>query len=90
MATKAKLACRASAQHFLNEIMVAIFDFNGIGRLRRVRNLYQGGSRRSKTRRGVRVGECSPIPLLLPPPSNSKRIMAGRIKEHELITLTPA
>ena len=89
MATR-KLACRASAQYFLNEIMVAIFDFNGIGRLRRVRNLYQGGSRRSKTRRGVRVGECSPFSLLLPPPSNSKRIMAGRVKERELITLTPA
>ena len=37
--------------------MAAIFDFNGNGRLGRERNLYQGGCRRSKVRRGVGVGE---------------------------------
>ena len=35
--------------------MAAIFDFNGSGRLGRGRgiNLYQGGGRRSKIRKGV-------------------------------------
>ena len=32
--------------------MVAIFDNNGSGKLRREINLYQGGDRRSKIRRG--------------------------------------
>lgn len=65
MATR-KLACRASAQYFLNEIMVAIFDFNGIGRLRRVRNLYQGGQ---STVKNKERGEGGGVLALPPPPS---------------------
>ena len=37
--------------------MAAIFYFNDNGRLRRGRNLYQGGERRSRIRRGARLGE---------------------------------
>ena len=36
--------------------MAAIIDFDGSGRLGREINLYQGGDRRSKLRRGVGVG----------------------------------
>ena len=42
---------------FILNIMAAIFNFNGSGRLGRGINLYQGGGRRSKIRRGVGVGE---------------------------------
>ena len=38
--------------NFITKIMVAIFDNNGSGKLRREINLYQGGDRRSKIRRG--------------------------------------
>ena len=37
--------------------MAAIFDFMGSGGLRRKRNLYQGGGRRSKMKTGVGVEE---------------------------------
>ena len=43
--------------NFITKIMAAIFDNNGSGKLRREINLYQGGGRRSKIRRGVGVGE---------------------------------
>ena len=43
--------------NFITNIMAAIFDFNGSGKLGRGKNLYQGGGRRSKIRRGVGVGE---------------------------------
>ena len=39
--------------NFIANIMAAIFDFNGSGRLGRGINLYQGGGRRSKIRKGV-------------------------------------
>ena len=42
--------------YFIKSIMAAIFDFNGSRRLGREINLYQGGSRWSKIRRGVGVG----------------------------------
>ena len=38
-------------------ITAAISDFNGRGKLERERNLFQGGERWSKIRRGVGVGE---------------------------------
>ena len=38
--------------NFITNIMAAIFDFNGSGRLGRGINLYQGGGRRSKIRKG--------------------------------------
>ena len=41
---------------FLRKIMAATFYFSGSRRLGRERNLYQGGGRRSKLRRGVGVG----------------------------------
>ena len=40
---------------FVTKIMATIFDFNGSRRLRRERNLYQGGGCQSKIRRGVEV-----------------------------------
>ena len=43
--------------NFITNIMAAIIDFDGSGRLGREINLYQGGGRRSKLRRGVGVGE---------------------------------
>ena len=43
--------------NFTTNIVAAFFDFNGSGRLRREINLYQGGGRRSKIRRGVGVAE---------------------------------
>ena len=43
--------------NFTTNIIAAVFDFNGSGRLRREINLYQGGGRRSKIRRGVGVAE---------------------------------
>ena len=43
--------------NFITNIMAAIFDFDGSGRPGREINLYQGGGRRSKLRRGVGVGE---------------------------------
>ena len=52
------IACRAGVilaseiSNFITNIMAAIFDFNGSGRLGRGINLYQGGGRRSKIRRG--------------------------------------
>ena len=47
----------------LNEIMAAILDFNGSGRLGRERNFYQEGGRRSNMRRGVGLGgEDYPLP----------------------------
>ena len=42
---------------FLRKIMAATFYFSGSRRLGREINLYQGGGRRSKLRRGVGVGE---------------------------------
>ena len=58
--------------NFITKIMAAIFNFNDSGRLGREINLYQGGVRRSKVRRGVRGVRwrlVSPFPLPLPPPS---------------------
>ena len=42
---------------FLTKIMATTLDFNGSRTLGRERNLYQGGGRRSKIRRGVGVGK---------------------------------
>ena len=49
--------------------MTTNFDFNGSGRLERERNLYQGGGRWSKIRRGVGVGSEYYSLLLSPLPS---------------------
>ena len=51
------LASKRMPSIFLAKIMAAIFYFNDNGRLRRERNLYQGGERRSRIRRGARLGE---------------------------------
>ena len=48
--------CKRVLSYFITNIMATIFDFNGSGRLGREINLYQGGSRWSKIRRGVGVG----------------------------------
>lgn len=42
---------------FTVKTIAAVFDFYNSGKLGRERNLYQGGCRRSKIRRGVGVGE---------------------------------
>ena len=86
------LTCRAGVilTGECSVIMAATFNLNGSGTLGRKRNLYQGGGRRSKKRRGVGMGEWrlpsrpSPYPTVH---SNSKSIMAGRINDHELKTL---
>ena len=73
--------------------MAAIFDFNGSGRLGKGINLYQGGGRRSKIRRGVGVGEdygfFSPLPRPLPPPFTltANQNLAGRANDRELSAL---
>ena len=51
------LASKRMLSIFLAKIMAAIFYFNDNGRLRRERNLYQGGERRSRIRRGARLRE---------------------------------
>ena len=42
---------------FLTEIIAAIFNYNGSGRLGGERNFHKRGGRRSIIRRGVGVGE---------------------------------
>ena len=64
---------RTFSEWMLSIFLAAIFDFNGSRRLGRERNLYQGGGRPSKMRRGVH--------------SNSKSNMAGRMNDRQLITL---
>ena len=62
---------------------------NGSERLGREKNLFQGGSRRSKIRRGVGVGERR-LHFSVPPPHrplNCKSNMAGRINDCEFIAL---
>ena len=62
---------------------------NGSERLGREKNLFQGGGRRSKIRRGVGVGERR-LHLSVPPPHrplNCKSNMAGRINDCEFIAL---
>ena len=66
---------------FITKIMAAIFDFNGSERLGREKNLFQGGGRRSKIRKGVGVGERRlhfSLPRPLPPPSTQLQIKHGR------------
>ena len=82
--------CERVLSNFITNTMAAIFYFNGSGRLGREINLYQGGCRRSKIRRGVGVGEW--VFSLPPPPtptvhSNCKSNMADQINDRELLTL---
>ena len=84
--------------NFITNTMAAIFYFNGSGRLGREINLYQGGGRRSKIRRGVGVWFffffifCFLFISLPPSPtptvhSNCKSNMADQINDRELLTL---
>ena len=83
--------------NFITNIMAAIIDFDGSGRLGREINLYQGGGRRSKLRRGVGVEEwrlvmgCFAFQQLLRAgvfsPSPSPYLHRSLLLQSELITL---
>lgn len=72
---------------FLVKITAAIFDFYSSGRLGRKRCLYQRASDVQKGRTGVGQWKFVASPSFTVV-SNSKSNIAGRINDHELVTLT--
>ena len=76
---------------FILNIMAAIFNFNGSGRLGRGINLYQGG-RRGEERGGGRGVKNTRLFSPPPPPtptvhSNCKSNIAGLTNDRELLAL---
>ena len=76
---------------FLTNIMAAIFDLNGSGRLGERRKFVPKGRSSVKNKERGRGWEVK-IFALRPPPTptvhfNSKSNIAGRINDHELLTL---
>ena len=80
--------CSVFSYRKLCSSSLVIFDFNGSRRLGRERNLYYGGSRRSKTKERVGVNgvlQNNNVPRTLLHTVHSS--ITGRINDREFITL---